>query len=187
MRQRCSARAGTLAAGWCLGLLWAGAGLLLAGCATEDEFADLKRHMDAVRERPHRPLEPLPEFQAYEPFSYSAAGERSPFEPPETARRRAATEPDVQPDPDRPRHYLENYALGDLVMVGTLQRGQTRHALVRDAAGVVHRISPGEYMGSNHGRVVAIHEDGIELDEIVADGTGGWLQRSRTLVLGAGD
>jgi len=38
-------------------------------------------------------------------------------------------------------------------------------------------------MGRNHGRIVAIKNDRINLIEIVPDGHGGWLERPRTLAL----
>jgi type IV pilus assembly protein PilP len=38
-------------------------------------------------------------------------------------------------------------------------------------------------MGTDHGRIVSIDEAVIELDEIVPDGVGGWLKRSRTVRL----
>lgn len=161
--------------------------LLVACDGGAEDFAELRQHMDDVRQRPQRSIEPLPEFKAYEPFAYGAAGERSPFEAPEIAqRRRAADDLQVRPDPDRPRQYLEGYTLAELRMVGTLQRAGQRYALVRDENGVVHRVSRGDYMGTNHGRIAMIDEREIELEEIVSDGTGGWLQRTRRLSL-AGD
>jgi type IV pilus assembly protein PilP len=53
---------------------------------------------------------------------------------------------------------------------------------VRGADGV-HRVRIGEYMGRNHGRIVAITENAIEIVELVPDGADGWLERPRTLAL----
>jgi type IV pilus assembly protein PilP len=69
-------------------------------------------------------------------------------------------------------------------MVGTLQKPQgDLFALVKDGYGGVVRVREGEYMGRNHGRIVSIQKDRINLIEIVPDGQGGWLERPRTLAL----
>ncbi len=159
-------------------------GFVLAGCSSgQTRFTDLESFMNEVRARPARPPEPIPEFQPYEPFAYGAAGKRSPFDPPIEQRRRPEGMPDVQPDPDRVRQFLEQFSLNDLRMVGTLERAEETFALIRDARGGVHRVTKGDFMGQNHGEIQAIAESGIELEEIVPDGAGGWLLRSRSIRL----
>ncbi len=59
-------------------------------------------------------------------------------------------------------------------------------ALVRDAQGGVHRVKPGDYMGTDHGQVQDVSDTGIDLKEIVPDGTGGWVERTRTVALASG-
>lgn len=156
----------------------------LAGCSSgQQRFADLEEFMLEVQARPQRPPDPLPEFKPYEPFAYSAAGQRSPFEPPVEQRRRPEGMPDVQPDPNRVKQFLEQFSLNDLRMVGTLERDSEVYALIRDTSGGVHRVTAGDFLGPNHGEIKAIAEFGIEFEEIVPDGVGGWLLRSRTLRL----
>jgi type IV pilus assembly protein PilP len=72
-------------------------------------------------------------------------------------------------------------------MVGTLAQGPRTYALVQDGDGGVHRVQRGDYMGTDHGRIQDIAETAIELIEIVPDGTGGWVERARTVSLGGGD
>lgn len=157
---------------------------ILAGCSSgQQRFADLEEFMREVQARPHRPPEPLPEFKPYEPFAYSAAGKRSPFEPPVEQRRRPEGMPDVQPDPNRVKQFLEQFSLNELRMVGTLERASDFYALIRDASGGVHRVTAGDYIGPNHGEIQSVAESGIEIEEIVPDGLGGWLLRSRTIRL----
>jgi type IV pilus assembly protein PilP len=38
-------------------------------------------------------------------------------------------------------------------------------------------------MGRNHGRIVAVFDDRIEVLELVSDGAGGWSERDAALVL----
>ena len=56
--------------------------LALSGCETSGQYDDLTQYMDEVRARPRGKIEPLPDFAPYEAFSYSAAGQRSPFDEP---------------------------------------------------------------------------------------------------------
>lgn len=55
---------------------------MLAGCGANSEFGDLQAYMNEVRARPKGNIEPLPKFQPYEAFTYSASNLRSPFQPP---------------------------------------------------------------------------------------------------------
>ncbi len=67
-------------------------------------------------------------------------------------------------------------------MVGTLANDGGVFALVSGAGGV-HRVKVGDYLGRNHGRILAIDESKIDVVEIVPDGEGGWLERPRSLSL----
>ncbi len=162
---------------------------LMGGCSTGDEFADIKKFMDEVDAKPKGRIDPLPEFQAYQAFAYSAGDLRSPFEPPVEVKPidPSKKSPDVKPDLNRIKQYLEQFNMTQLAMVGTLSQGSAFYGLVRDVRGGVHRVQTGDYMGSDHGRVVAIDENTIEMIEIVADGTGGWIERERTVGLGGGE
>ena len=158
---------------------------LLAGCAQENDMAELQQFVDQQLNRPPGPIEPLPRFTSYQPFTYSAAGLRSPFEAPVdiSAALRAQTQSDVQPDENRPREALESFNLSNLRMVGSLARGNTTWALIRDENGEVHDVMAGNYMGRNHGRIVSVTPTQIDLIEIVPSGDGGWIERPQTISL----
>jgi type IV pilus assembly protein PilP len=68
-------------------------------------------------------------------------------------------------------------------MVGTIGGGAGMIGLVMAPDKVTYRVRPGVYMGQNDGRVTAIHEDRIELVELVPDGAGGWLERPASVAL----
>jgi type IV pilus assembly protein PilP len=160
---------------------------LLAGCGGQD-FSDLQAFMDEVDAKPKAPITPLPPFTQVEPFAYEASGLRSPFEPPVVVKPGPRpTGPQVKPNPSRVKQYLEQYTIASLSMVGTLSRGASMYALIQDADGGVHRVQPGDYMGTDHGKIQMIDESAIELIEIVPDGTGSWVERIRTVALGGGD
>ncbi|HET8849181.1 MAG TPA: pilus assembly protein PilP [Marinobacter sp.] len=174
------------------GKAWLGVCLvsLLTACSQGNGFADLDKFMADTRAKPRGHVEPLPEFQAYEAFSYSAADRRAPFQPPVEVQLTMVDEPpvsNVEPDLDRPKEVLENYDLKTLTMVGTL-RGADRglFALIRDDTGGIHRVQAGNYMGQNYGRIVGVSETRVELIEIVPNGRGGWVERPRSLTLNEG-
>ncbi|MBB5322204.1 pilus assembly protein PilP [Marinobacter oulmenensis] len=174
------------------GKAWLGVCLasLLTACSQGNGFSDLDKFMADTRAKPRGHVEPLPEFKAYEAFSYSAADRRAPFEPPVDVQLTMVDQQpvsNVEPDLDRPKEVLENHDLKTLEMVGTLQgpEGQ-QYALVRDGEGGIHRVRQGNYMGQNYGRIVGVSETRIELIEIVPNGRGGWVERPRSLSLDEG-
>ena len=69
-------------------------------------------------------------------------------------------------------------------MMGTLERDGARPGpSCADPDTIIHRISVGNYIGKNHGKIIGISEDRIELKEIVPDGQGGWTERDAALAL----
>lgn len=158
----------------------------LTGCSNGGEHADLRAFMEEARSRPAGPVEPLPSFEQMPPFAYQASIMRSPFDPPVVVKKveRAQGGPKVQPDLNRVKQYLEQFPIGSLAMVGTLSQDNRLYALVRDVEGGVHRVALGDYLGTDYGRIQKIDESGLELIEIVPDGTGGWVERARTVAMG---
>ncbi|TBU92162.1 pilus assembly protein PilP [Stutzerimonas kirkiae] len=155
--------------------------LVLGGCDGEAQTDDLRLFMDEVRMRPGPAVAALPAFAAYEGFTYTASTRRDPFQ-------RAADnghEPGgwvFRPDARRAGNPLEGFDITAFSMVGSLSAKAGRYGLIK-ADGAVHRVGLGDYLGRDHGRVVAIEEGAIELVEILADGAGGWQQRTRRLLL----
>lgn len=156
----------------------------LSGCGVGYDFADLQDYVKEVRARPKGSIEPLPKFQPYESFTYSAASLRSPFQPPVKIdlTRQQKGSPDIKPDETRTKQFLEGFNIEVFQMVGTLANESGVFALVSGAGGV-HRVKVGDYLGRNHGRIQDIDESKIDVVEIVPDGEGGWLERPRSLSL----
>lgn len=159
--------------------------LALAGCtrgvtSKPGDAPNLEQWVAEVRAQPAPPLEPLPVMQQFETFEYAAQGLRDPFS-------RAFTDDSggsgPRPDAARRKQPLEAFPLDSLDMVGTLGRGAGLIALVMAPDKVTYRVRPGVYMGQSDGRVTAIHEDRIEIVELVPDGAGGWLERPATVAL----
>ena len=89
------------------------------------------------------------------------------------------------PDP-HPAEELERYPLDSLRLLGTLEHGGARWALVRSPDGVVHRVRSGNYLGRNNGKVLYVAEDRITLTEVVWSEARGWEDRAAAMALGGG-
>ncbi len=150
----------------------------LTACTRSD--SELRTWVAKVKAEPAPPLEPLPVMKQFESFEYAAQDLRDPFSPP-VPDRNAGSGP--RPDPDRRKEVLEAFPLDSLDMAGTLGSGKSLVGLLTAPDKVTYRVRPGNYLGQNDGRVIAVYEDRIELVELVPDGAGGWLERQAKIAL----
>jgi type IV pilus assembly protein PilP len=84
------------------------------------------------------------------------------------------------------REELEKYSLGSLKMMGTFRMGGSGGelwALILAPDNVVPRVQKINYLGTNHGKIIGITEQRIELKEIVPEGPGRWQEREAFLSL----
>lgn len=158
---------------------------VLGGCA--ESRSELENYIASVKQRPGRPLPPLPKMQEFESFEYAAQDLRDPFS---RVSSEQASAGDVAvaatgkgPDLTRRKEELESYPLDALDMVGTMGGGEETFGLIKDPAGVVHRVKPSNYLGQNHGKILEVHEDRIELTEWFPNGLGGWEERRSAIAL----
>jgi type IV pilus assembly protein PilP len=86
----------------------------------------------------------------------------------------------IRPDTNRLKEALEEYSLGELSLVGTLEQ-EAMWALIRSPEGVIHRVQVGNYIGKNYGQILSISEAEVALQETVPDGNGGYIHRNNTL------
>ena len=158
--------------------------LALAGCASQ-EMSDLRNFVDEVKARPPSGIDPIPEIKPVIGFVYTAKNRRDPFTPQldETAATEAVLDTGLRPDPNRRKEELESFALDALRMVGTLEQDEETWGLVQATDGTIHRVTAGNFMGQNDGRITRISEDRIELIELVPTGSG-FLEREAAVALG---
>ncbi len=148
--------------------------LPLAGCGDQTALEAWVAH---VKARPGGRIPPVPKPKPYEGYTYSAGHLRSPFIP--------SSKPDknnVRPNAHK-KQFLEQFPLDSLKLVGEIQISGTNYALIEDPQGLVHKVTKGNYMGQNNGRITAILPNGIRLTEIVPNGSGGWIKRPASLSL----
>ncbi len=157
----------------------------LVGCGESSVHQDLRDYFAETKRQPKKHIDPLPAFSPYKAFSYGAMTLRSPFEKPVVEELRAfvASGESVKPDLSREREYLEGFNFASLAMVGTVLMGGVQWALVDDGEGDVHRVRVGNYLGKNHGKIIATSSSQVSVVEIVSDGVDGWVERPRTLKL----
>ena len=159
------------------------AALVLGACGNDND--DLDQYINQIKARPGGRIEPLPEITPYEVFTYvaDAQGYRSPFVPDSPQVTGGPGDGGTRPDPERSREFLESFPLDTLRMVGTMELGDVNYGLIQTSDGLIHRVIPGNYMGQNDGRIIAIHDSEIQLIEIISDGIGGYLEREAAVSL----
>lgn len=163
-------------------LFIASCALLLGACSGE-EHSDLREFVKESDKMPGGRIPPLPEVKPYEPFAYNAYDLTDPFKPRKIEPPKTTAKGGIQPDFNRQREALEAFPLENLAMVGTLQQKGKVFALIRAPDKGLYRVSSGNYLGQNFGRIVGITETDIKLKEIVQDSGGNWEEKEQALML----
>ena len=88
----------------------------------------------------------------------------------------------ITPELNRRKEPLEAFPLDAMTMVGSLDRGGKRVALLR-VDKLLYQVRVGEHLGQNYGRVTKITEGDVVLREIVQDAAGEWIERNSELQL----
>lgn len=160
---------------------------LLQGCGSGG-YSDLDEFMATTKSAAAQrgAVNPIPIFRPYEAFKYSATAMRAPFDVPIDVKelvRIGGPSSNVKPDENRSKEFLERFNLEGLEMVGSLEQRGRLWVLVDDKNGVVHRVTVGNYMGRNHGRIVEVSDTQVSVVEIVSSGEDSWIERPRTIKL----
>ena len=159
--------------------------LLSQACTEERSLKDLEEYKRTFRARIHSELPPLPRQTNVESYKYSASSSESPFSEKNVIStiQLSPAEDAVFPNQDRVREPLEFYALDTLKMVGTLKRDNRIYAIVLTSEGAAHRVSVGEYMGTDLGDITGISDGEITLEETVRIKRGRWEKRQTSIAL----
>ncbi len=158
------------------------AALLLAGCGGESH-QDLRDWMAAQGKGMRGHLDPIPQIKPYEPFAYNDFDLPDPFKPRTIQPAKGDNSNKLAPDLTRRKEPLEAYPLESLSMVGTIEKGKTRYALVKAPGRDIYQVRQGNHIGQDYGVITAITDSEIDLKELVQDGSGDWSERSSTLNL----
>ncbi len=157
----------------------------LSACSQSNE--DLNSFIAETKLKHLGSVKPLPTFEPYKNFTYSAENLRDPFEASFEAESEATTSSKsngLRPSASRPKEPLESFPLDTLRMVGILIQNKNTWGLVTDPNNVVHRVQAGSYVGQNEGQITAVTEKQIDITEIIPDGLGGYIERTASLAIG---
>ncbi len=157
------------------------AGTMMSACSTG--MADLEQYVTEVKARKTRQIEPIPQIKQYEAFAYVGGERRNPFVRAEPQKDPNAPGSNIRPDPNRNPEPLEEFPLDGLRMLGTINKEKVVFALVKAPDNVVHRVTRGNHMGQNYGKIISVSETVIDLVEIIPDGFGGFMERPANLAL----
>jgi type IV pilus assembly protein PilP len=160
------------------GIILVAIGLVACGDTPD---ADLRQFVSDTKAKGRSSIPPLPEPQTFEIYTYDEESLRDPFIPAKVANAANNAGSGLRPDNTRPKEVLEEFALGSLKMMGSLEKGGKLWALLKAPDGTLHRTTRGRHMGQNNGKIIKITESELELKEIVPDGLGGWIERFSTL------
>jgi Tfp pilus assembly protein PilP len=116
------------------------------------------------RARPNTPAPPVPKSQeSVEDYRYSGQDRRDPLEP-----LLKEAPPDVlrpKPQPERPLGPLERFDLSALKLVGVVWGELGRKALIKAPDGKSYFATLETYMGKYSGKVIAIENDRLVIEE----------------------
>ncbi len=167
-------------------------GLIVKGCKKQSTvnvaYPDLAEQLREKRANKRaikvKPIESLPPVGSY---LFNPEGLRDPFSPVEknidSMTDQVVATNGVQPDFNRHKEELESYSLDTLRMVGTVLMKDVLWGLIKANDGTIHRVSEGNYLGRNHGRILRILQDKLEIMEIVPDQPGTWREHQVAMAL----
>ena len=164
--------------------------LFLAACSNDNKN-DLKQFvMNAEKNAKKAAIKPLPEIMKYKPYLYEPNQKRNPFSlanlvPVESI----STQEDINlPDPNRVKGPLEKYPLSQLKLVGVVnQEGHYWGLILSGDQRIVHVVKPGEYIGSDYGKIVKITKNKLVVREIKRNLTGVWIEKEQTMKITVDD
>lgn len=158
--------------------------LTITGCTADNQ--DLVDYINDVKGRKTALVESVPDMESFVALYYSETGARNPFSNPRPESVKAETPfPQNCPQPNfaRIKGPLETYSLDNLNMHGTLGSEKHLWGLIRASTGEIFRVSPGDYIGLNHGEILDITKNYIELSELILTGKGCWQVRTTQIPL----
>ncbi len=157
------------------------ASLLLSACSSS--MGDLETWVTEVKARKTTQIDPIPQMKQYEAYAYVSDARRDPFvNSPEAQQRADGGEGSaLRPDLNRNKEPLEEFPIDALRLVGMVVFGGKTYAMVKAPDSVIHRVSNGDHLGQNYGRINKVTEAEVSLTEIIPDGFGGFTERAASL------
>ena len=140
---------------------------------------DLRVFVDEAHKGTKPEIEPLPAIRPYQGFTYSASDQIDPFAPGnlQPSEASGASNSGPEPDTNRRKEPLEQFSLSGIQMVGTLYQSEDRWVILTAPDGTIHRITTGNYLGQDYGRITVIDDAQVEITETVLGPSNVWEDR----------
>jgi Tfp pilus assembly protein PilP len=120
-------------------------------------------------------------------YKYERQGRRDPFDALVKEKPASPAPPEHPPgpviDPARPRDPLERFDLSAMKLMGIVWGELGRRAVIRAPDGKGYFVTVGMYMGQNGGRIVAIEEEQLVIEEKHRDQEGKIVSKTLTIPL----
>lgn len=159
--------------------------LVLLGCV-ESNDDDLKKFVVKAKAKIYPVNDKIPTLEKIDAVAFTQSEGRNPFSKPKAeviAPVKSAPKTCPQPNFERKKQPLEKYSLDNITMRGTLLINEQLWALVQVSKGELYRVKPGNYLGLNHGKVLNITKNKVELLELASDKDGCWQERITQITL----
>ena len=128
--------------------------MLLSACDKPE--SQLEHYIKSLRSRPIDKIDPLPEIKPINLFvDHIYQSTSNPFEP-------------MHQSSD-PKHSLENIALSTLKFIGVIKDGKHIWALIKQSNDLIYRAQIGDPVGENHGRLLAIDDTELTIEQTLKD------------------
>lgn len=158
---------------------------MLAACG-DNGIEGERQWMAQVRQQTRVTVPKIAEPKTFTPFVYGGKDQVDPFNPAKLAiamaKQQTRSNSAFKPDLSRRREALEAFPLDAMDMVGTLRKKGENYALIR-ADHAIYRARVGNYIGQNFGKIAAISDTEVDINEVVQDASGEWVERKAKLEL----
>ena len=159
--------------------------LTLFGCV-EANVEDLNGFVVRTKAQIYPINDKVPALEKIDAVAFAQNEGRNPFSEPMpevVVAVKDAPKSCPQPNFERKKQPLEMYSLDNISMQGTLLVDNELWALVQISSGELHKVKPGYYLGLNHGKILKITKDAIEILELASDKDGCWQERITQITL----
>ena len=153
--------------------------MALAGCA--EDASEVRTWIDEQRKMAPSPVGAPQAAPDHKPLAYRDDAAPDPFDPFRLEPAGRAGEELAGVDPRAALPVLERQPLEGMVMVGVIDRGGERVALLR-VEGALQMVRTGQRLGVHGGTVLQISERSITVSEPVQDALGRAARRTSILI-----
>ena len=166
-----------------LWILLAAVAAVLSGCGVSGED-DLGQWTTQLRATTKPYVKPLTEPKQFIPEDYTVGSLMDPYDPLRLTKVLVDESNNslIGHEKERRKEPLEAYPLDAITMVGSLNKAGTPTALV-SVNKLLYQVRIGNYLGQNYGKIIGITETGLQLQELIQDSSGEYVNRVTTLDL----